>query len=98
MIHLTIRQRILLGLGVLMAAMVAMGGFAYIRLAGIEQQAALVQTNSLPALFYSSQIFIKWQENYALTPSLINQANTEGVRSVQDSIEKSRQELDDLFG
>jgi methyl-accepting chemotaxis protein WspA len=74
-----------------------MGGFAYVRLAGIEQQAALVQTNSLPALFYSSQIFIKWQENYALTPSLINQANTEGVRSVQDSIEKSRQELDDLL-
>jgi methyl-accepting chemotaxis protein WspA len=96
-IHLTIRQRILLGLGILMAAMVAMGGFAYVRLAGIEQQAALVQTNSLPALFYSSQIFIKWQENYALTPSLINQANTEGVRSVQDSIEKSRQELDDLL-
>lgn len=97
MIHLTIRQRILLGLGILMAAMVGMGGFTFSRLGSIEQEATEVQTHSLAALYQSTEIYIKWQENYSMTRRLTIQPNQKSVEIIRGQIKQNRADLDALM-
>jgi len=97
MFHLTIRQRILAGLGLIMAAMVVMGAFAYSRLGIIERQATVVQTQALAVLYYSTEIYIKWQQNYSLTRNLILASTTASVEETQLEIRKNWAELDALM-
>ena len=97
MIHLTIRQKILLGLGVVMAAIVVMGIFAATRLGAIDEQATAVKNRSLEALFESTEIYIKWQENYSLTQKLTIQSSQQNVQTVLDQIQQNKTTLDALM-
>ena len=72
-----------------MAAMVAMGAFAFSRLGAIEQQATVVETQALSALYYSTEIYIKWQQNYSLTRNLVLASTTATVEKTQLEIQKN---------
>ena len=97
MIHLTVRQRILFGLSGIMIAMIAMAGVAYTRLATIETAANEAQVHYLPALYFSNQIFIKWQENYSTTRKLVMQDDVAGVQKIVKELEKSHSDLMSLI-
>ena len=52
----TVRQRITWSFGAVIALMIGMGAFAFMRLATIEQATADVQRDSVPGLYYSGQL------------------------------------------
>ena len=62
----TVRQRITWSFGAVIALMFAMGAFAFLRLAIIEQETADLQKDSVPGLYYSSQLMVTWLTNLSL--------------------------------
>ncbi len=62
----TVRQRITWSFGAVIALMFAMAAFAFTRLAIIAQETTDVQRDSVPGLYYSSQLMIDWLTNYSL--------------------------------
>ncbi|HSW13049.1 MAG TPA: methyl-accepting chemotaxis protein [Solimonas sp.] len=65
--HWTIRQRTIGSFAVVLLLMIAVGLLAFWDLSRIEREAEAIQSDSLPGLYYSTQLMTAWQENYALT-------------------------------
>ncbi len=62
----TVRQRITWSFGAVIALMIVMGAFAFMRLTTIEQETTDVQKDSVPGLYYSNQIMTDWLDLFSL--------------------------------
>lgn len=62
----TVRQRITWSFGAVIVLMIAMGAFAFTRLATIEQETTDVQKDSVPGLYYSDQLMTDWLDTFSL--------------------------------
>ncbi len=65
----TVRQRITWSFGAVIALMIGMGIFAFLRLATIEQETFDMQRDSVPGLYYSNQLMIDWLTHLSLLQS-----------------------------
>ena len=87
--HLTIRQRILGSYALLMAIMLAMGVVVHTHLNAVTHETATVEEQSLPALYYVTQMLNSFNEEYAITQEFgLEQSPTviaPLLREVQDS-------------
>lgn len=79
----TIRQRILGSFAAVLALMIAMGGMAYTRLERVEQDATSIQKDSLPGVYYSTQLMAAWVANYWMTEQHIVQEDEPAMRKRQ---------------
>lgn len=64
--NLSIRQRILVSFTVVLAIIIAMGSVAYLKLSHIEQETVKMQTDTLPGMYFGTEIMNEWQTNYSL--------------------------------
>jgi methyl-accepting chemotaxis protein WspA len=91
----TIRQRILISFGIVLALMVVMAVIAYTHLAAIENETNDLQEVSLPGLYLVTTMRSAWFENYELTRRLIFiDADPEVIRRDEARIAENRQSLD----
>ncbi len=80
--NLNIRQRIIASFAIILAIMIVMGGVTYFKLAQIEGEAIKMQTDTLPGLYFSSQIKNSWLTNYALTQEQISEEDPAAIHNV----------------
>ncbi len=90
----TIRQRILVSFTVILALMVVMASIAYTRLASIEQKMVELDKDSLPGVYYSTQITSVWITDYALTEAHILQEDMAAIRQVESQRDVNRANLE----
>jgi methyl-accepting chemotaxis protein WspA len=64
--NLSIRVLLIGSFAVVLAAMLAMGIFAYTRLAEIEREAAVVEQQSTPGIFTGAQLSVAWAQRFSL--------------------------------
>ncbi|SHK06115.1 methyl-accepting chemotaxis protein WspA [Roseomonas rosea] len=64
--HLPVRWLITLSFVVVIALMMAMGAIGYLRLAEIEREAELVERETTPGLYVSSQLTLAWAQRFAM--------------------------------
>jgi methyl-accepting chemotaxis protein WspA len=87
--HLTIRQRILGSYALLMAIMLAMGVVVHTQLNAVTRETATVEEQSVPALYYVTQMLNSFNEEYAITQEFgLEQSPTvipPLLREIQDS-------------
>jgi methyl-accepting chemotaxis protein WspA len=87
--HLTIRQRILGSYALLMAIMLAMGVVVHTQLNAVTHETATVEEQSVPALYYVTQMLNSFNEEYAITQEFgLEQSPTvipTLLREIQDS-------------
>lgn len=95
MITWTIRQRILGSFAAVLALMIAMGGLAYTRLERVEQDATSIQ-DSLPGVYYSTQLMVAWATNYSLTEQHILEEDEAEMRKVESELQAKRSNLESL--
>jgi len=62
----TVRQRITWSFGAVIALMIGMGAYAFMRLATIERETSDVQKDSVPGLYYSDRLMTDWLDSYSL--------------------------------
>ena len=91
--NLTIRQRIMASFAVVLALMLIMAAVAYTRLMIIEEQAALIVSDALPGLTYTSEIVVDRLANYALTQELVLHTDMATKQRLQAAIVASRAQL-----
>jgi methyl-accepting chemotaxis protein WspA len=93
----TIRQRILISFGIVLALMIAMAVIAYTRLAAIEKDTTGLQEDSLPGLYLATGMRSAWFENYELTQRLIYiDTDPEAIKRDEARIVETRQSLDNF--
>jgi methyl-accepting chemotaxis protein WspA len=92
----TIRQRILGSFAAVLALMIAMGGMAYTRLERVEQDATSIQKDSLPGVYYSTQLMTAWVANYSLTEQYILEEDEAAIRKVESLLQANRANLESL--
>jgi methyl-accepting chemotaxis protein WspA len=90
----TIRQRILVSFSVILILMVIMGGVAYTRLASIEQKTVELEKDSLPGVYYSTQVTSSWITDYALTEAHVLQEDISAIRQVESQLDANRANLE----
>lgn len=73
----TIRQRMLVSFGVILALMGFMAGITYLKLAAIEHETVSFQTDSIPGLELSTGIRSNWSQSYLLALQVIALDNPE---------------------
>ncbi|HYN53107.1 MAG TPA: methyl-accepting chemotaxis protein [Methylotenera sp.] len=93
----TIRQRILGSFTVILALMVVMGGVAYTRLASIEQKTLELENDSLPGMYYSTQLMSAWIKDYALTEEHILHEDMVTIQQVESRLGANRTKLESLI-
>jgi methyl-accepting chemotaxis protein WspA len=90
----TIRQRILISFGIVLALMIAMAVVAYTRLAAIEKDTNGLQEDSLPGLYRAGSTRTAWFENYESTRRLIFiDADPESLKRDEARIAETRESL-----
>ncbi len=90
----TVRQRITWSFGAVIALMIGMGAFAFMRLATIEQETADMQRDSVPGLYYSDQLMTDWLDNFSLTQRHVLAADRAVKQKVEALLEAQRTRLD----
>ncbi|MFA6960702.1 MAG: methyl-accepting chemotaxis protein [Opitutaceae bacterium] len=89
-----VRQRITWSFGAVIALMIIMGAFAFIRLATIEQETADMQKDSVPGLYYSNQLMVDWIDIYALTEHHVLTADPAEKQKITAQLDAAWGELD----
>ena len=69
--NLTIRQRILGSFAAILAVMSIMAALSYVSLVRTENEAAVIETNTMPGVFYSLRMRAGWFEAQALVQDLV---------------------------
>src|SRR5213595_2440692 len=90
----TVRQRITWSFGAVIALMIVMGAFAFMRLTTIEQETTDVQKDSVPGLYYSNQIMTDWLDIFALAQRHALSADRVEKQKVEALLEAQRTRLD----
>jgi len=86
----TIRRRILCSFGVVLIVMLAMAIVTSEQLGGIDSDARSQQQDSMPGLYYATEIRAAWVENYSITQRLIF------VDADADSVKRDTARLQDM--
>jgi methyl-accepting chemotaxis protein WspA len=94
----TIRQRLLGSFAIILALMVALGGVAWTRLVVIDGAANSAATNSLPGLYYSSEVRDTLVMSYALTVEQLGQGDILAMSKLEKRRQAIRKELNQLIG
>jgi methyl-accepting chemotaxis protein WspA len=79
----TLRQRILASFAVIIAIMLLMVVVAYTRLLSIESSEEQVRTDSLPGVFYSTQLRSAWVASYLATMQLLAEGEARPLTTVE---------------
>jgi methyl-accepting chemotaxis protein WspA len=93
----TIRHRILASFTVIIILMAVMGGVAYTRLSNIEQKMTGIEQDSVPGLYYSTQLVSAWTANYSLTQEHVLQEDMTAIRQVESRLDANRTNLESLI-
>jgi methyl-accepting chemotaxis protein WspA len=88
--HLTIRQRILGCYALIMAIMLTMGIVVYAHLNGVTRETAVVEQESLPALYYVTQMLNSFNEEYAITQEFGLEQGSGVIAPLLQEVEDSR--------
>jgi methyl-accepting chemotaxis protein WspA len=94
--NLTIRQRTLGGSAAIMLIILIMGGIAFWHLQRIAREATVVESDSLPGLYYSTQMLNSFNEDYAITQEFGLQEDEAVIESLRGEIVASRAKIADL--
>ncbi|HSH94050.1 MAG TPA: methyl-accepting chemotaxis protein [Roseimicrobium sp.] len=92
-----VRQRITWSFGAVITLMIIMGAFAFMRLATIEQETSDMRKDSVPGLYYSSQIMIDWVDLYALVEHHVLTAELLEKQKITAMIEAQRKSLENAI-
>ncbi|MEI2455648.1 MULTISPECIES: methyl-accepting chemotaxis protein [Lysobacter] len=87
--NITIRQRIVLGFAIIVAAMLVMGGIAFVRLQHIQDEETLLRSDSIPGLYASGQMEAAWHSYYTALHGLVGLPATE-LPQAQARLEERR--------
>src|ERR1700674_5504299 len=90
-----VRQRIIIGFSAVMAIMVALTTFTYVRIRGIEAQAAVLRSDLIPGLFIVSRLKAVSIETYTSTQQHILEEDPAKMDRIMSFIqEKTKERLD----
>ncbi|SOE64776.1 methyl-accepting chemotaxis protein WspA [Burkholderia sp. D7] len=96
--QLTIRNRILVSFGVILALMLAMAVCSYILLGAIDRDARSQEEDSSPGVYLATTIRAAWFENYTVTQRLIFiDSAPDQVRRDTQRMAETRDSLDKLI-
>ncbi|WP_233833043.1 methyl-accepting chemotaxis protein [Paraburkholderia sp. ZP32-5] len=94
----TIRRRILCSFGVVLIVMLAMAIVTFEQLGGIDSDANSQQQDSMPGLFYATEMRAAWFENYSITQRLIFvDADADAVKRDMARLQETQQALQKLI-
>lgn len=89
---LTVKQLILLGFASLLAIMIVLSSFAYVRLQHIEVQAADLQADSIPELYLMSRLHAVSIETYTATQRHVLEQNTAQMEGIMAFVKQKTAE------
>ncbi|GAC1316056.1 MAG: Wsp signal transduction system chemoreceptor WspA [Collimonas sp.] len=92
----TIRQRILVSFGVILALMGFMAGITDLKLAAIEHETTSFQTDSIPGLELSMGIRSTWFQSYLLVLQVITLDNPEQRKKDLEAVRADSEKMDKL--
>ena len=96
--QLTIRNRILVSFGVILALMLVMAVCSYILLGEIDREARSQEEDSTPGVYLATTIRAAWFENYTVTQRLIFiDTEPDQIRRDTQRIAETRDSLDKLL-
>ena len=91
--NLTIRQRILGSFAAILAVMSIMAALSYVSLVRTENEAAVIETNTMPGVFYSLRMRAGWFEAQALVQDLVLSDNDAGREAAVAAISANEDKL-----
>jgi methyl-accepting chemotaxis protein WspA len=94
---LSVRNRILASLGMILAIMLLIGGFVYSGLSTIERHAWDVKSDTVPGLYRSSLIRDALAADYQLVLSTSTEPNPAAKRQLEQKLDQGRAKLDALI-
>jgi methyl-accepting chemotaxis protein WspA len=94
----TVRQRIILGFSAVMAIMVGLTLFAYVRLRSIEAQAAVLRSDLIPSLFIVGQLKSVSIETYTATQQHLLSEDPAQMDEIMSFIQQKTKERLELLG
>ncbi|WP_211451059.1 methyl-accepting chemotaxis protein [Collimonas antrihumi] len=92
----TIRQRMLVSFGVILALMGFMAGITYLKLAAIEHETTSFQTDSIPGLELSTGIRSTWFQSYLLALQVVALDNPEQRKQDLAAVHADSEKMDKL--
>ncbi|WP_211465179.1 methyl-accepting chemotaxis protein [Collimonas silvisoli] len=92
----TIRQRMLVSFGLILALMGFMAGATYLKLAAIQHETTSFQTDSMPGLELSTGIRSTWFQSYLLALQVIALDNTGERKHDLETIRADTEKMDKL--
>jgi methyl-accepting chemotaxis protein WspA len=93
----TIRRRIVVSFGVVLAAMVVMAAVAYSRLTLVDAEARAIQSDSVPGLYDSTAIEDAWSDDFTAAEQRVFSQDAERTSVLDARLSTSRAELDKLI-
>ena len=90
----SIRQRLIGSFALILLLMLVMGGIAYTRLAKVGSAVNSLQTDSLPGLYYSAQLMVALETNYAVTEAHVLEDDKAGMDAQLARLMANAAELD----
>jgi methyl-accepting chemotaxis protein WspA len=94
----TIRRRLMVSFGVILALMLVMGAVAYTALGRIEKGAASAADDSIPGLYSINQLRSNLILNYALTVQYVGQADILAAEKLAERLVANQQAMDESIG
>ena len=94
----TIRRRIIGSFAVILALMVVMGSIAFAQLARIDKEATGIIADSVPGLYYSTEIRSRWIRNDSLMAQFVGQFDKAAMAKVEPRLRANLKELEDAIG
>jgi methyl-accepting chemotaxis protein WspA len=91
----TIRRRILASFAVELGLLIVMGGVAYTHLESIDRSATSAATDSVPGLYYSTQVQGDLIVNFSLTAEYLGQTDVLRMQQVEERLQANRQSSED---
>jgi len=94
----TVKKRVILGLAFFFIIMTALSGFAYLRVAQIQNRTLSITTESWPGLYQVSKLDSLWSERYALLCEYFFASVDPVHRQQLDSrVESTKRKLEETF-
>ncbi len=94
----SIRQRIIISLGLIFALMIVMAAVSYSRLLVIQKEADRVQNDGVPGLYYSTTLRATWGEVYVTAARLVYiDTGDASIRADHQRLAEARTQLGSLM-
>jgi methyl-accepting chemotaxis protein WspA len=91
----TIRRRIIASFAAILALMVVMGVIAFAQLARIEQKATDIAADSVPGLYFSTEIRSRWILNDSLMAQFLGQYDKSAMAEVEPRLQANLKGLEE---